>query len=121
MLFQARDLYLTPRFLRVALASIFFVCFSQFFCFVLLLLLLLTCATDFAGKDGLLIVYQERKRKKRTAECACMLMQFGFSLCQASLFMIDEGIRTTISLKKEQKPSEFIQREARKRTLPSLD
>ena len=35
MLFQARDLYLTPRFLRVALASIFFVCFSQFFGFVL--------------------------------------------------------------------------------------
>ena len=38
MLFQAQDLYLTPRFLRVALASIFFVCFSQFFvlfCFVL--------------------------------------------------------------------------------------
>ena len=35
MLFQARDLYLTPRFLRVALASILFVCFSQFFCFVL--------------------------------------------------------------------------------------
>ena len=35
MLFQARDLFLTPRFLRVALASIFFVCFSQFFCFVL--------------------------------------------------------------------------------------
>ena len=37
MLFQAQDLYLTPRFLRVALASIFFVCFSQFFvlfCFV---------------------------------------------------------------------------------------
>ena len=73
MLFQARDLYLTPRFLRVALASILFVCFSQFFCFVLfcfvlLLLLLLTCATDFAGKDELLIVNQERKRKKRTAE-----------------------------------------------------
>ena len=82
MFFQARDLYLTPRFLRVALASIFFVCFSQFFCFVLfcfvlLLLLLLTCATDFAGKDGLLIVNQERKRKKRTAECACTLTQFG--------------------------------------------
>ena len=75
MLFQARDLYFTPRFLRVALASILFVCL---FCFVLLfLLLLLTCATDFAGKDGLLIVYKERKRKKRTAECACTLTQFG--------------------------------------------
>lgn len=82
MLFQARDLYFTPRFLRVALASILFVClfFAIFglFCFVLLfLLLLLTCATDFAGKDGLLIVYKERKRKKRTAECACTLTQFG--------------------------------------------
>ena len=41
MLFQARDLYLTPRFLRVALASILFVCFSQFlvlFCFVVVVI-----------------------------------------------------------------------------------
>ena len=41
MLFQARDLYLTPRFLRVALASILFVCFSQFFvlfCFVIVVI-----------------------------------------------------------------------------------
>ena len=35
--------------------------------------------------------------------------------------MIDEGIRTTISLKKEQTPSEFILGEACKRTLLSLD
>ena len=37
MLFQARDLYLTPRFLRVALASIFFCLFFAIFlfCFVL--------------------------------------------------------------------------------------
>ena len=41
MLFQARDLYLTPRFLRVALASILFVCFSQLFvlfCFVVVVI-----------------------------------------------------------------------------------
>lgn len=36
MLFQARDLYFTPRFLRVALASILFVClFFAIFWFVL--------------------------------------------------------------------------------------
>ena len=43
MLFQAQDLYLTPRFLRVALASIFFVCFSQFFvlfCFVVVVVVI---------------------------------------------------------------------------------
>ena len=43
MLFQSRDLYLTPRFLRVALASIFFVCFSQFFvlfCFVVVVVVI---------------------------------------------------------------------------------
>ena len=49
MLFQARDLYLTPRFLRVALASILFVCFSQFFvlfCFVLFCFVVVVVIVD---------------------------------------------------------------------------
>ena len=40
MLFQARDLYFTPRFLRVALASILFVCL---FCFVVFVVIADLC------------------------------------------------------------------------------
>ena len=55
MLFQARDLYLTPRFLRVALASILFVCFSQFFvlfCFVVVVVVVIVDLCDGFRRKG---------------------------------------------------------------------